>query len=497
MDGNGPQPEPKPDSPLTLRAIVIGGLLVAAVGAASVVALLYFYGSGTDHDRAGLDVVRTAGTLVVGTGGAIALLLTARRQRYTELTLEHQRKVAAATERDAAEQRITELYTHAVDQLGNDKAPVRLGGLHALERLAQNNPVQRHTIVNVICAYLRMPYTPPDDRAPSDDAPAEAHARYEQRRQELQVRLTAQRLLAAHLRPDSSDVFWSGIDLDLTEAHLYDLDLAHCRLNSADFGGARFSGPPRFDGAYFGGDARFDAAYFGEDAWFSSAQFNGEARFNNAQFSRSARFDNAQFRGDAWFHRSRFSGFAWFREARFSSSARFVEARFRSAQFAEVSFSAEAGFGGAQFNGPVRFNGAKFSGPAQFDKASFDGFVGFDKAEFAGAVGFVGAHFSGFVEFDKAHFHEDAGFDRAQFDGVARFGAAQFEGDAGFVGAQFDGVARFGAAEFNWDPWFGEARVRPGSDHSWPTGWTIREPRLAEGEEKNWMYLVRIEDLDE
>jgi hypothetical protein len=70
-----------------------------------------------------------------GTGGAVALLLTARRQRYTELTLIH-------TTSGATERRITELYTKAADQLGSDKAPVRLAGLHALERLAQNTPEQ-------------------------------------------------------------------------------------------------------------------------------------------------------------------------------------------------------------------------------------------------------------------------------------------------------------------------------------------------------------------
>jgi hypothetical protein len=34
--------------------------------------------------------------------------------------------------------------------LGSDKAQVRFGGLYALERLAQNNPTQRQTIVNVL-----------------------------------------------------------------------------------------------------------------------------------------------------------------------------------------------------------------------------------------------------------------------------------------------------------------------------------------------------------
>jgi hypothetical protein len=74
---------------------------------------------------------------------------------------------------------VTELYTKAADQLGSDKAPVRLAGLYALERLAQDNPSQRQTIVNVICAYLQMPYTTPeatpvepsadDGQSPDDD----------------------------------------------------------------------------------------------------------------------------------------------------------------------------------------------------------------------------------------------------------------------------------------------------------------------------------------
>ncbi|MEU6741925.1 hypothetical protein [Streptosporangium sandarakinum] len=63
---------------------------------------------------------------------------------------------------------MTELYTKAVEQLGRDKAALRLGGLYALERLAQDSPGHRQIIVNVICAYLRMPYTPPEP-APAPD----------------------------------------------------------------------------------------------------------------------------------------------------------------------------------------------------------------------------------------------------------------------------------------------------------------------------------------
>jgi hypothetical protein len=142
------------------------------VGIAAAVGLLLAYGRGDAQQRNQLDAIRTAGTIVVGSGGAAALLLAARRQRSTEIALKQkdrdqvdiarayalQKRVAEDARQDAVERRITELYTKAADQLGSDKAPVRLAGLDALERLAQDNESQRQTIVNVLCAYLRMPY---------------------------------------------------------------------------------------------------------------------------------------------------------------------------------------------------------------------------------------------------------------------------------------------------------------------------------------------------
>ena len=108
---------------------------------------------GTDQANARLDAIRTGLAAGAGAGAAVGLMLAFRRQHHQEIT-------TALSDHDATERRITDLYTKAVEQLGNDKAPVRLGGLYALERLAQNNSEQRQTIVNVICAYLRMPFPP-------------------------------------------------------------------------------------------------------------------------------------------------------------------------------------------------------------------------------------------------------------------------------------------------------------------------------------------------
>src|SRR5690242_7173624 len=106
---------------------------------------------GTDQANARLDAVRTGLAAGAGAGAAAGLMLAVRRQHHQEIA-------TAQGDHDATEPRITELYTKAVEQLGSDKAPVRLGGLYALERLSQDNESQRQTIVNVICAYLRMPF---------------------------------------------------------------------------------------------------------------------------------------------------------------------------------------------------------------------------------------------------------------------------------------------------------------------------------------------------
>jgi hypothetical protein len=248
----------------------------------------------------------------------ITTLLDRRRAHETreaqKSEYEQRDRAADASERDAEQRRITELYTKAAGQLESDKAPVRLAGLRALERLAGNTPDLRQTIVDVICTYLRMPYTPPEDHLP-----VEAHLRYENRLQEVQVRLAAQRILAAHLRPSSAGTFWPDIDLNLTGARLDQLRLTNCRIRNAQFREAEFSGYADFGGAEFSGDVRFDGAKFS----------GGYANFIGTKFARYARFDGAKFSGGALFDGAKFSGDALFDEAKFAEGAKFDGARAR------------------------------------------------------------------------------------------------------------------------------------------------------------------------
>jgi hypothetical protein len=99
--------------------------------------------------------------------------------RVTEKTLKEQREHLDLTlaeqsgqlDRTLAEQRTrtwNERFATAANQLGSDKpAAVRLAGVYAMAGLADDWEANRQTCINVLCAYLRMPYEPD----PGKDSP--------------------------------------------------------------------------------------------------------------------------------------------------------------------------------------------------------------------------------------------------------------------------------------------------------------------------------------
>ncbi|UUV33201.1 pentapeptide repeat-containing protein [Amycolatopsis roodepoortensis] len=383
-------------------ALCAGLLLLFAVAACWV--LFFLYGKGTDADKARLEGVRTVGTIVLGAGGAIALLLAARRQQTAEQDLITKRHDLQLREQanddarhDAAERRISDLYLKAVEQLGADKAPVRLAGLYALDRLAQDNPSQRQTIVNVISAYLRMPYELPG-KPPDPSAEKEIHDEYRSEIQEREVRTTAQRILADHLDPNYQDGkrFWPDIDLDLSGALLIDVMLRDCRLNNARFSNARFCGDTLLMGIHFDGETRFDGVTFTGDSWFSEARFTGNVRFDQANFEAMARFDAATFKGTATFRSATFLREARFTNTTFTGSVVFSKATFSdSATFDDATFFEDAYLPGVTFAHRSYFTEAAFAGDAWFNQVTFSSYTTFDGATFSGDIRFTDSTLDG------------------------------------------------------------------------------------------------------
>ena len=276
--------------------LLVGGLIVAA--------LWYAGWPGLERDATVtaatlFDLLKLVFAVVAGIGGVAALVVAYRRQRVAEHTnalaefahqLAHAADLRAEVTKalaEAADERakietdrngvrlFNERFAKASEQLGSEKAAVRLAGVYAMAGLADDWREGRQTCIDVLCAYLRMPYTPPADASSETPTQADDHAPIvdaetaRAAREEREVRHTVIRLVGRHLRLAEDDATsWCGYDFDFTGAV----------FDGGDFSGVTFSGGEvSFEGATFsGGDVSFDGATFsGGEVSFGGATFSG------------------------------------------------------------------------------------------------------------------------------------------------------------------------------------------------------------------------------
>ncbi len=187
-----------------------------------------------------------------------------------------------------AEQRtrtLNERFDTVAEQLGSDKPPaVRLAAVYAMAGLADDWQDHRQMCVDVLCAYLRMPYEP----GPGDDAPVEKRLAFQASRE---VRHTVIRVITAHLN-GTAPVSWCGLNFDFAGAV----------FDGGDFRGAKFSGGTvGFGYAEFsGGTVSFSRAEFSsETVDFAGAEFpGGTVDFSDAEFpGGEVGFAGAKFSG--------------------------------------------------------------------------------------------------------------------------------------------------------------------------------------------------------
>jgi hypothetical protein len=254
----------------------------------------------------GLDAVKTALGVVAGLGVGAALYVNYRKQRNDE--------VGGAREHDRL---FTDRYTKAAEQLGHPAAAVRLAGMYAIARIADDSERDRSTCLEVICGYLRMPYDP---MVPDAD-PLEGN-----------VRLTAQRLLEERLRPDHPG-FWDEADVDLTGACLIDAAFTRCRFRKAQFIKARFHGATLVSLADFTWRTWFDGAHFFDTAWFGFSNFHNQSSFKGTEFHGEADFHGARFGGDVVV---RFTGATFHDRFGFEHVAHVNEIDFSDAEFSST-----------------------------------------------------------------------------------------------------------------------------------------------------------------
>ncbi|MEU4623972.1 hypothetical protein AB0G04_28855 [Actinoplanes sp. NPDC023801] len=211
-----------------------------------------------------LDSLKLALAVVAGIGGIVALTVAYRKQRQGE-----------AAERREETKLFTERFVKASEQLGHDSPRVRVAGAYAMAELADDWAHGRQMCVDVLCAYIRLPYEHEDQG-------------------ERQVRWTLFRIIRNHLRSDPKwgRVKWSDCRFSFEGAVIDGADLSQVELSAPgnmSFYGVRFIGWFTFAGA------RVDGA----PVWFDRARFeSADVTFQGAQFRGSrVAFEGAEFAG--------------------------------------------------------------------------------------------------------------------------------------------------------------------------------------------------------
>lgn len=442
----------------------------------------------------GNSVVSVRQGILAVLAGALTMLTLSETHRKN--TYEKNKNERDHTRQVFAERRSR--YAKAVEQLADEKAAVRLGGIYTLAGLVdewladdalelEEQRKEGQVIINNLCSYVRAPFplVAKTEYLQSDVDVAPANyvgdfvADQAMFREEQDVRRTIfaeiSNRSSTFTKDKNGKVFvtpgaWSDFDFDFSWAPIF-YPLSNLTIEKAIFSSARFYG-----------DANFLKTSFIQNVDFSRATFNGKAQFNGSNFVQEATFNEAVFNevadfsaqgdvktffgGKASFNRVKFTHEANFNEADFAQKASFRNVIFtQKANFFKTVFRQYADFYRVNFEQPATFFEAKFLGEKQehyanFYETSFKSSVDFCKVFFKKNADFRGAMFEQGAEFKDSFFAEeadfykvtfkmkDADFTRVTFTQGTNFAKATFRQNVCFTKATFAKFTNFAQATF-------------------------------------------------
>ena len=207
--------------------VALSASIIAAVIA---IALMTVFWGWLSDGESGSTTIRNVGLVI---GGAIALAIAGWRSVVADRQSRAAKRQAETAQADLLNKR----YQEGAAMLGNEVLSVRLAGIYALERLAQDHPEQYHIeIMKSLCAFVRHP-----TKDAGLDATAHVVARAPDGRETYQMRVDVQVALAAigachsrQLRLEREAAFRLELDgVDFSGARLPSLNLSNARLRHA------------------------------------------------------------------------------------------------------------------------------------------------------------------------------------------------------------------------------------------------------------------------
>ena len=420
--------------------------------------------------------------LIYTTGGLLGVITLSETRRKNDQEKKKNKDEKKKNKQDHIRQVHAERrsrYAKAIEQLADEKAAIRLGGIYTLVGLVDEwltdkdikdiniRREEGQVIINNLCSYIRSPFL----IAEKIEA-YEAHSDFnllQGYEAEFSVEKYSPQLRALYERVKESGTFknfqditadyakfheeqdvrrtifvemskrsstfnkneegymipsrckWSEFEFDFSRAPIF-YPLNHLTIEKGIFSYASFYGQADFNESTFIRDAAFNGVKFTQGAKFNEVTFNGEANFST--------------QGDA---KTTFGGKATFNGVQFTQGANFNEVTFNEA----VDFSTQKD-AKTTFGGKATFNGAHFTQEANFAEVTFNKAVDFS------AQGDIETVFGEKATFNDVQFHKEISFNTVIFEGIADFRTKKtesfnetFMSDAEFVNTHFKNTADF------------------------------------------------------
>ena len=336
------------------------------------------------------------------TGGAIAvmgLVETFRKNNNEKLKndREHLRQVRADRR---------ERYTKAVEQLGDEKAPIRMGGVYTLVGLVdewleeENLPEaerlkEGQVIINNLCAYIRSPFTLASHYNESSNPTPTPKGIYKDKKEkfyadkatldsESDVRLSIIKEIHDRIQgPDKNTPgAWSDFEYDFSgSTFFYPVDLTKSYYKKPiNFSGSTYQSEVYFTDSTYQGGADFSRSTYQDGANFSRSTYQGGADFSRSTYQDGANFSRSTYQGGADFSRSTYKDVTTFISSTYNGVTLSISSTYRGwADFSRSTYQDGANFTDSTYQGEVYFHSSTYNDVADFSGSIFYRETYFDK----------------------------------------------------------------------------------------------------------------------
>ena len=378
-------------------------------------------------------------------------------------------------EKHNAERR--ERYAKAVEQLGDKKAPVRMGGVGTLVELVDEcledasleyneRIAEGQIIINDLCAYIRAPFALASEYDELIQDSPTTKGLYKNREQEFyihkaelqaeaDVRLSIMKEIHARLQgPDENTPgTWSDFEYDFSgTTFFYPVDLTYSYYaKPVNFNGSTYWDQTAFRGSIYRGAADFSGSTYRGCADFGYSTYWDSANFYESTYQGLVDFHESTYRGESNFRESTYGDWASFYDSTYQGVADFHSSTYRGAQ--EVNFSKSTYRSCADFHGSAYWGSADFSESTYQDEANFSGSAYRDGAEFREStyqneVDFSCSAYWGWADFNYSTYQGRADFHDSVYREGADFRHSTYQDQVFFRGSLYQDLGHFSGSTY-------------------------------------------------